>query len=461
MNPSPRRSLDAVLLWCSLVVVMARAQYVEDSIDVGGAWVGSLVYNARDDVVYGASEKGPFFAIACSTNTLAAWYSLGHSYVVCYDSLDNKAYCTITGSSKDSLAVIDGRTHQRIKALPMRGSSVPVWDPINNCVYVSCQTASSVAVVDCASDSLLSYIMVGNCPIKMYANGLRHKLYVLNSDEGTVSIVDMTTNSVIKTIEVGGIPNAGYYCRSLDRFFCGGNDRVAVIDGGLDSVVATIRVAQHSDVFAISGNDARGVVLASVYGGGSRIYTIDAGTNEVDTVLQVGDGTYAIYLSRQSDRFYCTSSFTDEIVVLSGDGRQHLKTLHVADDPFVIAQSSVRGRLYVGHLGSSQVYVIRDATTAWPEGQLSIPDTASGLRLDPSPFRDRLSIISGVQVGAGVVRVCSDDGRVVRLLNAAKSAGKVLRLTWDSRDNRGRLVPPGVYILTAPGGFRAKAVKLR
>ena len=147
--------------------------------------------------------------------------------------------------------------------------------------------------------------------------------------------------------------------------------------------------------------------------------------------------------------------------VLSGDGRQHLTSLPVANCPFVIAQSPVQKRLYIGHLGSSKVYVIRDATTPWPEGQPSKPDTASGLRLDPNPFRDRLSIVSGTNVAPGYIRVFSEDGRLVRALNATKTSGHVHRLTWDGRDYSGARLPPGVYVLESGPGVRAKVVKLK
>ncbi|MCX6843469.1 MAG: hypothetical protein NTX53_14445 [candidate division WOR-3 bacterium] len=33
------------------------------------------------------------------------------------------------------------------------------------------------------------------------------------------------------------------------------------------------------------------------------------------------------------------------------------------------------------------------------------------------------------------------------------------RWVWDGRDERSRVVPPGVYVLAAPGGVRVKAVK--
>ena len=60
--------------------------------------------------------------------------------------------------------------------------------------------------------------------------------------------------------------------------------------------------------------------------------------------------------------------------------------------------------------------------------------------------------------GGDVARVYAQDGRLVR--QAQIPAGEV-RWVWDGRDERGRLVPPGVYVLAAPGGVRVKAVKLR
>lgn len=452
------------LLSC-LAVAVACAQSIADSVQVPGAWVASLAYNSREDVMYGASEAGWFFAISCKDDCLISVLPLYGAFSVCYDSLDNKAFCTYHDWNwNDSLLVVDGSTHRRIKAVPIPGATDALWDPVSDRVYVSCQNSSQVAVVDARDDSLLTYIPVGFCPIKLYINSLRHKLYVLNSDEGTVSIVDMTTNQVINTVEVGGIPNAGYYCRSLDRFYCGagnGDGDVVVIDGISDSVVATIRVAQYSDVLAVAGNDARGVVLASVYGDVSGIYTIDTGTNTVESVCYLSGESWDIHLSKASDRFYCVSDRKGEVVVLSGDGRQHLMTLHVADYPSVIGESPLQRRLYVGHSNSSKIYVIRDATTAWPEGQHGVPDTASGLRLDPSPFRDRLSIVSGTEIASGSVCVYSEDGRLVRSLSAVKTAGHVRRLKWDGRDGRGRVVPPGVFIVTAPRGLRSKVVKLR
>jgi YVTN family beta-propeller protein len=241
MRPGRRSFLKAALM-CCLFAAAGHAQYVEDSIDVGGAWVGSLAYNSREDVLYGrCSQVGYFFAISCDSNKVTNSFPLGRPRQMAYDSIDNRAYCPYEGAEEESLAVIDGRTHTRVKSIGMPGATTAVWDPASDRIYVSCQSTNKVAVVDCATDSLLTYISVGACPMKMCINTLRHKLYVLNSDAGTVSIVNMTTNKVVKTVSVGGYPNAGYYSRSADKFYSAGSyGQCIVIDGAADTIVARV-----------------------------------------------------------------------------------------------------------------------------------------------------------------------------------------------------------------------------
>ncbi|MFO7676700.1 MAG: hypothetical protein R6X12_10340, partial [bacterium] len=92
-------------------------------------------------------------------------------------------------------------------------------------------------------------------------------------------------------------------------------------------------------------------------------------------------------------------NYSDEVSVLSYDGSQLLTTLPVQDAPFELAYSPRSRRLYVSHLNSRQVYVIRDEAggiaeeppgAGWPvrvratvtAGRLRVE--AAGLLLDVS-----------------------------------------------------------------------------
>lgn len=311
--------LSALVAILCVVTGVAQAQYVEDSIDVGGTLVSSLAYDSRGDVLYGASEDGVFFVISCDSNKVVSSFPLWEAFCVAYDSSDNKAYCSFD-NPMDSL-VVDGVSRTRIKCLPMDGATTPVWDPVSDYLYVSCQTTNKVAVVDCATDSLLKYITVGACPIKMYVNTLRRKLYVLNSDAGTVSIVNMTTNRVIKTVTVGGTPNAGYYSYSADKFYCAGNVRCIVIDGTADTVVARIPLpGTGADIRGATGNESEGLVyLGITHANRSYVVTVRATDDSLVANTTVGWDPYGTACYDKSGLVYCASAGANEVSILSSE----------------------------------------------------------------------------------------------------------------------------------------------
>jgi hypothetical protein len=104
------------------------------------------------------------------------------------------------------------------------------------------------------------------------------------------------------------------------------------------------------------------------------------------------------------------------------------------------------------------------------EGQQSasstpIPTKPSLAACRPNPFRDRTQINYALPIGGNVsLRVYDATGRTVRTLASGHQKAGTYSVTWDSRDNRGRQVPRGVYFyrLDTPG-FRSvkKAVVTR
>jgi YVTN family beta-propeller protein len=462
VNVSYRCRLWPLVAALFLTVAAGRVypQWVEDSIEVPGAWVGSLVYNSREDVIYGASEQGFFFAISAESNRVISQYPLRGAFKVCYDSLDNKAYASYYGSGQDSLAVIDGTSHQVVKRMEMPGATMPVWDPVSDRVYVSCQSTNSVAVVDCATDSILMYISVGACPMKMYINSLRRKLYVLNYDAGSVSVINILNNQVIKTVHVGGEPNSGYYCRRVDEFYCAGPWEVVAISGSGDSVVHRIHLGVNP--MGMTGSEVRDLVAV---GGGDvggpdpeSVFVIDAQRDSIVSWLPVGRTPDALYWSSSSDLFYCANSNTNNVSVIAGDGSRVLKTLPVRGDPFVFAPVPRHQRVYLGHLGCSKVFVIRDTVDGIAESNSGAQATVRAIGATPNPFSRRVTLAGNL--GDCPVRIYSSAGELVRVVASARAGGDRRSAVWDGLDRNGLPVPDGVYLVEVTGG-RIKVVKAR
>ena len=422
----------------ALLVLLAATgygQWVEDSIDVGKAWVGSLAYNPLMDVVYGVSEKGVFFAIDCATNrVIESWPDVGASKVT-YNSTDHKFYF-IAG---DAILVGDGRTHQVIKTIPLEGATVPVWDSVQNRLYVSCRDRNRVAVFDCAQDTLICEIPVGRYPIKMYLNSRHQKLYVLNEDETSVSVIDLWTCKVITKIRVhiGSQISSACYHAAADKFYCdGGPSGVVVIDGVGDSVMGRIALPARNWVESMIAVEDLGLVLVGVSGSTIRgeVFAIDVLTDSVVSRVTVGRYPRRLWASRKSGRTYCANAYSKDVSVLSYDGSRLYETLEVQDAPFEFAYSPRSRRLYVSHLNSRQVYVIRDQAG----GVEQLPELRARVR---------------ATVAAGRLHV-EEAGLLLDV-----SGRKVAELEEGEYD-LGPL-PAGVYIVTTRQGVSGRVVKVR
>ena len=115
--------------------------------------------------------------------------------------------------------------------------------------------------------------------------------------------------------------------------------------------------------------------------------------------------------------------------------------------------------MYVGHLNSDMVYVVRDSSTGVAESGGADRLMRSGLVANPNPFTLSVVVSWNPRIKYGqIARVYAQDGRLVRQVQIPAGGA---RWVWDGRDDLGALLPPGVYVVEAGPGLRAKVVKLK
>ena len=80
----------------------------------------------------------------------------------------------------------------------------------------------------------------------------------------------------------------------------------------------------------------------------------------------------------------------------------------------------------------------------------------------PNPFRSLTNIVFGLPVEGGVVEVNVFDiqGRLVKSIATPRLNGGFHRVTWDGRDEAGRLVSPGAYFYRVTSGSWTETRKL-
>ncbi len=451
-------ALAAILLLGALS--SARGQYVEDSIDVGSAWVGSMAYNPNVDVVYGISESGGYvFAIDCQSNIVVSQVPSPNPLNIVFNSTENKAYVTVYNSvACDSVLVVNGASHGRIRTIPVRGATDLVWDSASNRVYVSCDDQWDVKVIDCATDSVIAVIRVGDGPLKMHINTRRRKLYVQNYDGRSLSIVDMQINQVTRTLQFSAPLLSGWYSAALDKYFCGGFGWLYVVGGGADTIRSAEELPDANRLNGITGNDAGRRVYVGVDGfQHGSVVEIDAVAETVLARVEVQEDPEFVYWSESSRLLYALMYRTG-VAVCRVDPLQVVRTLSVQSAPFVAAYSPPTRRLYVGHLNSRLVYVIKDSVTGLAEHDPASARPSAVLRVSGSCFRGRVSVELDVptEADAPELAVVSSDGRVEARLSGSRDGGQV-RYIWAGLNERGQRASRGVYVLI-PSDSRIRAV---
>lgn len=459
MTPRPHVLAASVLLLAALALP-ARGQYVEDSIDVGGAWVGSLAYNSRMNVVYGASEDGGLFTISCDSNRLIHSASLGGALRVVYDSLDNKAYC-VAGGGDGTVAVIDGSTHDVIRSIPMAGSTNLVWDSVGDRIYVANDEAGNVGVIDCQTDSVIAVIPCAGGPWELDMNAPGRKLYVRNYDAGSVTIINISLNAVIRTLPVGSIPQSGSYCPTQQKYYCSRGSDLMVVSGTEDTVIGYVQLPCPADHYDMAWLPSSDLVAVCAYNGGGTdsVVIINPTSDTVVAALAVGNGPTCLYWHQATGRLYCAIAGSSCVTVISADGLRIETTLPVGYYPFTMAASTRNGRIYVGHLGSRHVYVVRDTSDAIAEEL--VPDAqAASMMASPNPFIASVEF-SGGSESEPPAELCvfSRTGERVAVSHPARAGAGRWRCAWDGRDALGRAVPAGVYFVRSSGLVTRSVVK--
>jgi YVTN family beta-propeller protein len=456
VNFGRRRCLAVALLLCGLLVAIGRSQYVEDSIEVPGGWVGTLTYNSKADVVYGTSEMAnAVFAIYCPTNIMFRRLAANDARCVVYDSIDNKAYASCGFNGAESIEVVDGANHILLGGFSLLGANVLVWEPTRNRLYVTCTNQNRVAVVDCTSDSVIAQISVGAAPIKLHLNTRRDKLYVQNYDGGSLSIIDLATNHVTRALQLGGNPNAGYYAPHVDKYYCANrraDDAIAVIDGLSDSIVARVPIMFGGAVDAIGGSDANDLVMAEAYNGPTQVYAIDARADTLLSTLDVSSVIYSIACGPATGYLYCANADADNVFVVDPIRASVVETLPVGDAPYVLLSVPMHGRMYLGHLNSDMVYVIRDSSTGVAESDGEERLARPRLVASPNPFTASTALtLASVETLASTVVICNSYGREVRRLGSNRRTHRECGVVWDGADQTGSPVPAGVYVARLVG----------
>jgi YVTN family beta-propeller protein len=192
----------------------------------------------------------------------------------------------VTNFGQDSISVIDALTWKSIKTIRVCQSPHGiVLSPNRRLVYASCNGGEAVAVIDVASQTLLTTIPtpVLSAPYGIAVSADGRYVYVSDYDTGRLMVIDAAAKTYLRSVEVGAHPMLIAHSPDGKRLYVANNGSrsVSVLDIGKDPanpqiLVAGIPVAGYPHGLALTP-DGRYLLVANTLG--DTLSVIDTSTN--------------------------------------------------------------------------------------------------------------------------------------------------------------------------------------
>ncbi len=365
----------------------------------------------------------------------------------------------IVNSADNNVQVVNLRTNATEQFIPTGDGSNP-WDIAfgpDGRGYVTNLRTHEVIAVDLETGATLNRIPVGGAPEGLaFARG---KLYVANTgfvrfdgelgrsiyDPGTISVIDPGTGSVVDEIAVGLNPQyvvpdpQGNVLVAQTGDFAETFGSIGVIDTSTDAVVATVPIEAFPGRIAVTP-EGKAYVTVFKPDFTSAVVVFDARSRTF--VRGPGDPIEGIAAA-----FFAAVAPTSGHVIVAGSNFFDVNKLYVIDPQ----TDAVIGE-FDGGVGLSSVAVY-DPERPTAVAEIPSPELPARFELGPgfpNPFNPTVTLSFALPgPGAASVRLAVFDARgarVAELVDDRLRAG-LYRAVWDGRDEGGRPVASGVYLI--------------
>jgi len=208
-----------------------------------------------------------------------------------------------------------------------------------------------------------------------------------------VAVIDGGSNTVVATVPVGLSPLGIAVNLATSRVYVTGrdSDNVTVIDGATNTVMATVPVGLSPVGVAV--NPTTNLIYVANWEGDS-VSVIDGGSNTVVATVPAGDWPYGVAVDPVTNRIYVTNAAHNGTVsVIDGGSNTVVATIPVGSSPLHVAVNPATNRIYVASSvidGQSNAVV---ATLPWGSGRRDVAVNPTTNRIYVAA--DRVWVIDG------------------------------------------------------------------
>jgi len=353
-----RRACLAVVLAFALTGA-ARAQQVEATIFLPDSIVGltdprfCVPAQGGTSVLVGGTD-GWVIKLDCGQNAKTARVAVDSCVsAMCSDASGSKVYSAHARAyprSESVVTVIDPalmtiRTRVRVGKNPV----ALVGSERHGRIYCVCNGSDSVAMIDCAGDTLVGATPVRPVPLGAAYSETSDRLYVWHWQDPFVSVLDGATGQSVDSLYVGQYPSAAIVEPGSNRLYVGYADKLAVFDCSTGVRVAELGLGRFpTELFHDSTTDRLFCVLTA----SDAVTVVDCSGPQLLGWIGVGDSPR--HIARCGERLICSNRLGNSVTVIDPARMVVTATVATRRQPGVVV-SDASGLGYVVHEGNAAV----------------------------------------------------------------------------------------------------------
>ncbi|HTW90480.1 MAG TPA: T9SS type A sorting domain-containing protein [bacterium] len=361
----------------------------------------------------------------------------------------NPALNRIYVADANYLRVIDCNSDSLLGSKPTHGIShpLPVMVPYLNKLYVFPGTSSSLDPVfayDVLKDTVTSVFALSNdVPCAVY-DQRSNRIFLACQAAPTIRVLDPATDSVVKTLDLGGGSNHGRMALNPDLgrlyYTDQGLDRVYTIDVLGDSVIASQGLPWNIDTMFLDRRLGKLFLCSRTSG---SVLVFDCGQGAIVDTLAAAF-RYAGLMNDRNDKLYLRYGAVvdcryDSVVTLLPPGSQ---------TPRSMAWDAIDNRVFQAPI--SRIYVYRDNLNGIEDAKPA--SLRPALAVLGNPVRNAVGLRLQIPRGqTGSLTLCDVAGRLVRSFSVARTG----MLNLDLRS-----MSAGVYFVRLEMGASETTTKI-
>lgn len=230
-------------------------------------------------------------------------------------------------------------------------------------IYVANTGDGTVSVIDPATDTVVTTVIVGNGASAIAVNAVTNKIYVANYADDTVSVIDGATGAVDATVAVGDGPGSIAVNAVTNKIYVANcnEETVTVIDGSTNAPTTIVTTGGYP--YSIKVNAVTNKVYACDWWS-EVVIVIDGATGLLSTLIPAASGAWpvAVDIDETTNKVYVTDAGHDNVIVIDGTTDTITTTVAAGDECWDIVVNPITAKICVGNTRSDNVTVIDGAT---------------------------------------------------------------------------------------------------